>query len=208
MIKIVMVDDHKMFASGIANLIEKIEDFDVVGIFQRGADVLTFLLNNQPDIILTDLNMPGIDGLDLISAINQEYPKCKIIVLSMYDEEKIFKKCQSAGANAYVLKDADPDELIYTIREVFENRHVMNFHNTIKQATDDIFLDVYIEKFKLSRRELQILKMIKDGEGNKEIAEKLNLSIYTVETHRKNIHLKLDVNTGVELIKKAMDMNL
>lgn len=203
-----MADDHKMFASGIANLLEKVEDFSVIGIFQSGADVLTSLKKKQPDIILTDLNMPGMDGLDLIHEIVKKCPKCKIIVLSMYDEEKIFKKCQKAGAKAYVLKDADSDELIYTIREVFENRHVMNFHNTLKQATDDVYLDGYKDKFKLSRRELQILKMIKDGEGNKEIADNLNLSIYTVETHRKNIHLKLDVNTGVELIKKAMDMNL
>lgn len=203
-----MADDHKMFASGIANLLEKVEDFSIIGIFQSGADVLASLKKNQPDVILTDLNMPGMDGLDLIHEIVKTCPKCKIIVLSMYDEEKIFKKCQKAGADAYVLKDADSDELIYTIREVYENRHVMNFHNTLKQATDDVYFDGYKDKFKLSRRELQILKMIKDGEGNKEIADHLNLSIYTVETHRKNIHLKLDVNTGVELIKKAMDMNL
>lgn len=208
MIKIVMADDHKMFASGIANLLEKVEDFTVVGIFQRGAEVLGFLDQSQPDIILTDLNMPGMDGLDLIKAIIKKCTDCKIIVLSMYDEEKIFKMCQKAGADAYVLKDADSDELIYTIREVHENRHVMNFQNTIKQASDDIYPDTYQEKFKLSKRELQILKLIRDGEGNKEIAELLNLSIYTVETHRKNIHLKLDVSTGVELIKKAMEMNL
>jgi len=208
MIKIVMADDHKMFATGIANLLEKEEDFNVIGIYQRGVDLLATLKKTQPDVILTDLNMPGMDGLDLIQEIVKQCAKCKIIVLSMYDEEKIFKKCQKAGADAYVLKDADSDELIYTIREVYENRHVMNFHNTLKQATDDVFLDAYKDKFKLSRRELQILKMIKEGEDNKEIAEHLNLSVYTVETHRKNIHLKLDVNTGVELIKKAMDMNL
>jgi len=141
-----MADDHKMFASGIANLLEKVEDFSVIGIFQSGADVLASLKKTQPDILLTDLNMPGMDGLDLIHEIVKKCPKCKIIVLSMYDEEKIFKKCEKAGAKAYVLKDADSDELIYTIREVYENRHVMNFHNTLKQATDDVYLDGYKEK--------------------------------------------------------------
>ncbi|KEO73375.1 response regulator [Anditalea andensis] len=208
MIKIVMVDDHKMFASGIAHLLEIETNFHIAGIFQNGEDVLSFVQSNDPDILLTDLNMPGMDGLDLIEQITLVCPKCKVIVLTMYEEKQIYKKCQKAGAKAYVLKDADPDELVYTIKEVFENRHVMNFHNTLKQVTDDFYTDVYKEKYKLSRRELQILKMIKNGEGNKKIAENLNLSIFTVETHRKNIHLKLDVNSGVELLKKAMDMNL
>jgi DNA-binding NarL/FixJ family response regulator len=205
-----MADDHKMFAKGIANILAGEEDFKVLGIFQNGLEVLEYLeKSSNPDVVLTDLNMPGMDGIKLIQNIRQKCKRCKIIVLSMYDEEEIFKSCVKEGIHGYVLKDADPDELIYTIREVVENRHILHFPNVLKQASEDIYIDVYKEKFKLSRRELEILKLIVlNGKSNRDIAEALNLSIHTIETHRKKIHLKLDVTNATELIKKGLEMNL
>ncbi|WP_215225629.1 response regulator transcription factor [Echinicola shivajiensis] len=208
MIRLVLADDHKMFAKGIANLLEKEEDMEILSIFSNGKDLVEFVKNNKVDVVLTDMNMPGMDGLGAIEQINKQKIKIKMIVLSMYDDEDIFKKCQKQGVNAYVLKDADPDELIYTIREVFEGHHVMHFERVLKQVDEDQYFDAYKQKFKLSRRELQILKLIKDGNSNHGIAEELFLSVYTVETHRKNIHNKLGVNNSVELMRKAIEMNL
>ncbi|MBS9524367.1 response regulator transcription factor [Litoribacter ruber] len=211
MIRIVLADDHKMFAKGIAGLLEKDEEIQVDGIFQNGLEVLNHLkeYRPQPHMVLTDLNMPGMDGMNLIKNIRKTCQRCKIIVLSMYDDEEIFKACVKEGIDAYILKDADPDELVYTIYEVVENRHILHYPNVLKQASEEIYLDVYKEKFKLSRRETEILKFIVvEGLANKDIADKLCLSVHTIEAHRKKIHQKLEVNNATELIKKGLEMNL
>lgn len=208
MINIALADDHKMFAKGIAGLLEEEEDFNILGVFSNGLELLDFLKSREVDVILTDMNMPVMDGAGVIDAVRRLRPHPKIIVLSMYDDETIFLKCQKLGANAYVLKNADPDELIYTIREVFDGSHIMSFQKVLQQNQDDLYADLYKEKFKLSKRELQILRMIKDGMTNRDVSLNLHLSIHTVEAHRKKIHHKLGVSSVAELIKKALDMNL
>lgn len=208
MINIALADDHKMFAKGIAGLLEEEEDFNVLGVFSNGLELLDFLKLREVDVILTDMNMPVMDGAGVIDAVRRLRPHPKIIVLSMYDDEAIFLKCQKLGANAYVLKNADPDELIYTIREVCDGSHIMSFQKVLQQNQDDLYADLYKEKFKLSKRELQILRMIKDGMTNRDVSLNLHLSIHTVEAHRKKIHNKLGVSSVAELIKKALDMNL
>lgn len=209
MIKIAIADDHKMFAQGVANLLQEEEDFKVLGLFKNGQELLRFMETQSLDIIITDMNMPGMDGMALIENLKSNQVKTKIIVLSMYDDEKIFKECVKMGINAYVLKDADPDEFIYTIREVAEDRHIMSFQRVLKQMDDDSpYDDSYKLKYKLSKREIEVLKLIADGKSNKEIAEILVLSVYTVETHRKNIHQKLGVSNSIELLRKTQEMNL
>jgi DNA-binding NarL/FixJ family response regulator len=209
MLKIAIADDHKLFAQGVANLLKEEDDFDVLGVFKNGVELLRFLDTNTLDVIVTDMNMPGMDGMALIENLKSNKVKVKIIVLSMYDDEKIFKECVKLGVNAYVLKDADPDELIYTIREVAEDRHIMSFQRVLKQMDGSSpYDDSYKLKYQLSKREIEVLKLIADGNSNKDIAATLMLSVYTVETHRKNIHHKLGVSNSIELLKKTQEMNL
>lgn len=208
MIRIALADDHKLFAKGLEGLIEEHEGFLVTGLFPNGKELLEFLDKEEVDIVLTDLNMPIIDGFGVLRHCQKHHPDLKVIVLSMYDEEKIFKDCIKLGAEAFVLKDADPDELIFTINEVHEGRYLLDFKRVIQQANLMPFFDAFREKYRLSRRETQILKMISDGMLNREIADSLSLSIQTIETHRKNIYLKLQVTSRVELIKKVNEMHL
>jgi len=208
MIRIALADDHKLFAKGLEGLIEEHEGFLVTGLFPNGKELLEYLNKEEVDIVLTDLNMPIVDGFGVLRHCKKHHPELKVIVLSMYDEEKIFKDCMKLGADAFILKDADPDELLFTINEVNEGRYVVDFNRVIQQANLTPFFDAFREKYRLSRRETQILKMISDGMLNREIAENLNLSIQTIETHRKNIHLKLQVTSRVELIKKVNEMHL
>ncbi len=208
MIRIALADDHKLFAKGLEGHIEEHEGFLVTGLFPNGKELLEYLDKETVDIVLTDLNMPIIDGFGVLGHCKKHHPNLKIIVLSMYDDEKIFKECIKLGAEAFILKDADPDELIFTINEVHEGRYVLNYDRIIQQANITPFFDAFRDKYRLSRRETQILKMISDGMLNRGIAEKLNLSIQTIETHRKNIHLKLQVSSRVELIKKISEMHL
>lgn len=208
MIRIALADDHKLFAKGLEGLIEENDGFLVQGLFPNGKELLEFIQNQEVDLVLTDLNMPIIDGFGVLRHCKKHLPHLKVVVLSMYDEEKIFKECMQLGADAFILKDADPDELIFTLIEVHEGRYVKNFSRVIQQADQAPFFDAFREKYRLSRREAQILKMISDGMLNKEIAETLSLSVQTIETHRKNIHQKLQVNSRVELIKKINEMHL
>lgn len=208
MIRIVLADDHKMFAKGIKGLLEEEEDLLVTAMFHNGKDLVEHVKKNKVDIILTDMNMPKLDGVGVINGIRKHVPHAKIIVLSMYDDQLVYDKAINSGANAYVLKGSDPDELIYTIREVFEGSYVLDYKRVLFQSEPNGYPDHFKEKFKLSRRELEIIRMIKDGKLNKEIAEMLSLSQHTVEAHRKRIHAKLGVSTAVELVKKAIDMNV
>ena len=208
MIKIAIADDHKLFAQGVANLLEEVGEFEVVGVFTNGMALVNFLHQNTIDLIITDMNMPGMDGMALIQNLKQNKVRSKILVLSMYDDEKIYKQCVKQGIDAYVLKDADHEELILTIQEVMEDRHVMNFQRLMNQIEDDQYDDAYKQKFKLSKREIEVLKQVLQGKTNKEIADCLFLSVFTVETHRKHIHQKLGVSNSIELMKKTREMNL
>ncbi|NVK48286.1 MAG: response regulator transcription factor [Cyclobacteriaceae bacterium] len=208
MIRIAIADDHTLFAKGIEGLLEEEEDFEILGLFKNGLELLNFLQENPIDIVLTDLNMPEMDGFQVLDKIKASGLPTKVIVLSMYDEEKIFKECVDKGADGFILKDADPDELVFSIREVYEGRHLINFDRIIEQARPNAFFDSFREKFKLSRREVQIIKLIKEGKTSKEIALELVLSVGTIESHRKNIFNKLGIKSRVELVNKAYEMNL
>lgn len=208
MISIAIADDHKMFAKGIESLLEEEEDFVIKGLFPNGLELIEFLEDNPVDVVLTDMNMPKMDGTGVIEAVKKMDKDNKVIVLSMYDDKELYDRCIKLGADAYVLKGSDPDELIYTIREVHEGSYIQGFQKLIFQQDDGKYPDHFKERFKLSRRELEILRLIKDGNLNKEIAELLCLSQHTVESHRKKIHQKLGVSSAVELVKKAIEMNL
>ncbi|PZX58163.1 response regulator transcription factor [Algoriphagus chordae] len=208
MIRIGLADDHKLFAKGIEGILEEEDDLLVVGVFPNGQELCDYIAENEIDVVLTDLNMPILDGFGVLDHCKKKHPHLKVVVLSMYDEEKIYKKCISQKADAFILKDADPDELIFTIHEVFEGRHVLNFDRVKKQAIQGAYFDAFRMKYKLSRRETEIIQLIKDGIQNTEIAQMLNLSKQTVETHRKNIHLKLQISSRIELVNKAHEMNL
>jgi DNA-binding NarL/FixJ family response regulator len=210
-IRIFLADDHKLFAAGIENLLSKESDFIVEKVVHTGKEIISALEESKPDLIITDMNMPGMNGLDILQHIKRKRWKIKTIVLSMYDDEEIFKRCIKQGINAYVLKNADPEELIYTIREVMEDRYLANFDHVLNQAEGDEAFEQYDHfksAFKLSKREMEILSWIVKGKTNKEIANELHLSIFTVETHRKHLHQKLEVSSVTELVKKALDMGL
>ena len=161
--RILLADDHKLFAAGIERLLSNEPDFVVENVVHNGKEALATLEKKKVDLIITDMNMPGVNGLDILQYIKKKRWKVKTIVLSMYDDEEIFKKCIKQGVNAYVLKNADPEELVYTIREVMEDRYLANFEHVLNQAEEgDEFeqYDHFKTTFKLSKRELEILRWI------------------------------------------------
>lgn len=200
MIKVVLADDHKLFAEGVAKLLATDPELIVEGIFENGSLLIDYLSKNEADIALVDLNMPKMDGFEVITRLRQVRPTCKAIVLSMYADEDIFKKAEKAAVDGYLLKDVEPDELIYTVKEVHEGHYVLNFQRVVDQTVPAAFGDDFAKKYKLSKREVEIAHMVAQGLTNNVIADKLFLSVYTIQTHRRNIIEKLGVKNSAELV--------
>ena len=203
MTTLVLVDDHKLFAQGVARLLESDSEFSVLAVLDNGKALLHLLESQSPDVVLMDLNMPQMDGLETMRQMRAAGYKSKIIVLSMYAEEEMIKRCQEAGIDGYLLKDAEPDELIYTIKEVVSGEYQLHFSHIVRQAELPIYSEAskhFVNKFKLTKREFEIIGLVKEGLTNQEMADKLFLSVHTIQTHRKNILAKMQVNNTAELI--------
>lgn len=199
-LRILLVDDHTMLLEGINNLLQSQSNIAVVAKASNAEDALNQLKSIQVDLIVTDLHMPGMDGVALFNHVKSSYPAVKTIVLSMHDEVHIVKDLLRAGVDGYVLKKDTHTELLKAIQEVRSGKvYVSSEVNKI--LVDDLQHEG--EKPLLTTRELEIVRLIVKEYSNKQIAEQLFISERTVETHRKNILRKTRVGSIVGLIKYA-----
>jgi DNA-binding NarL/FixJ family response regulator len=203
--RILLVDDHAILLDGIKNLLDKEEGLTVVGLADNADKALEFLRKNEVDIVITDFNMPGMDGLSLVNTIKRLKPSVKTIVLSMHDESHLVKEILRTGINGYVLKKDTHKELLKAIHEVQAGR--MFLSSDINKMLI-VNLQNPDEGRLLTDREREIVKLIAKEYSNKDIAEELFISERTVETHRKNIFKKTGTNSLVGLIKFAYANNL
>ena len=199
-LKILLVDDHVMLLEGINNLLEQQSGIKVVSKASGAEHAIQLLRSNDVDLIVTDLHMPGMDGVALFNHVKQNYPTIKTIVLSMHDEVHIVKELLRSGVNGYVLKKDTHSELLKAIEEV-KNNKVYVSSEVNKVLVEDLQNDG--EKPLLTARELEIVRLIVKEFSNKQIADQLFISERTVETHRKNILRKTRVGSVVGLIKYA-----
>ena len=206
-IKLIIADDHTLFINGLQLLLKDESWIEILDIANDGRELLDLLQKKQPDLVLLDINMPNINGLDASRFIKQSYPAIKLIILSTYNEEHLVEKAKQIGINGYLLKNSSRDELIQTINMVM-NGHTSFPYFTPKEISAFDNADSFLKQFNLTKRELEIIQLIKDGYTNQQIAEKLILSIYTIETHRKNIMHKLDLKTPVALHKFIAENNV
>jgi len=206
-IKLVIADDHALFADGLVLLLKDVPDIVIAGIATDGTELVDLTRQDPPDAILTDINMPNLNGLDALRTIRSQFPDVKIIVLSTYNEDHLIKKAREYGANGYKLKNCSKTELVDAIRSVCNGENCFpDKSSPAKKAI--IEQEPFLRQFKLTAREVEVARLIKDHLTNQQIAEKLNLSIYTVETHRKNIMQKLDLHRPSELITFLMGSGL
>lgn len=208
MIDIVITDDHKLFAQGLANILSETVGFNVKAIFNDGRSTVDYLSNQTADLAIIDLNMPHFDGKSTIKKLNEKNIKIKKLVLTMYADEKLINDCIELGIDAYLLKDTEPDNLIDVIIKVVNNQYQLTTNQVIDNKNELEFKDDFINKFRLSKREVEVIKLIVNGYSNAKIADKLFLSTYTIDTHRKNILQKLDIKNTAELVKIALEQNL
>jgi two-component system, NarL family, nitrate/nitrite response regulator NarL len=207
MIKILMVDDHAIVLDGLKAILQQEADKDAFSTasVMSAEDALEYLKKNETDLMITDFNLPGMDGLALIRQVKKIKPKLMIIVLSMHDEAHLVKEILKEGISGYILKKDSHKELIQAIDAVKAGKTYLS-HDINKIIIQSLqFPD---EKRLLSDREREVLKLVAKECSNKEIAEQLFISARTVETHRKNIFRKTKTSSLVGLIKFAYANNL
>ena len=208
MIKVVLVDDHRLFRDGIKSLISN-NEIGVIGEFDNGIDLLSSINELNPDIVITDISMPEMSGIELCRKLSKSYPMLPIIILSMHNNEDFICNSIKAGAKAYLPKDIRRDELMEAIKTVSKGQTY--FSKDVNQIMMNSFIskvreeDIVKEGEKpLTKREVEIIKLVCDGLINKEIADKLSISIRTVDAHKSNIMHKLHLKSNVEMVKYAI----
>ncbi|MFB2862101.1 UvrY/SirA/GacA family response regulator transcription factor [Aeromonas sp. MdU4] len=204
MINVFLVDDHELVRTGIRRILEDVRGIKVVGEAQSGEAAVTFCRQHHPDVILMDMNMPGIGGLEATRKILRIRPDVRIIVLTIHSENPFPTKVMQAGAAGYLTKGAGPDEMIQAIRLVHSGQRYISPEIAQQMALSQ-FASADENPFKsLSERELQIMMMITKGQKVTDISEQLNLSPKTVNSYRYRLFSKLDINGDVELTHLAI----
>jgi len=206
-IRIVLVDDHKLLRDGIRNIIEQRSDMDIIGEASDGRQAIKIALKLLPDVIVMDLAMPGMNGIEAAKQIHKHKPNIKIISLSMHSGKQFIQGMFKAGAEAYLLKDGDADELITAITKVMQNKRYLSKdinQNFLSQLNKGEPLD----QTQLTSREKEVLQLIAEGKSSKKIAEILFLSPKTIDVHRNNIMKKTELQSVPELTKYAIQRGI
>ncbi len=188
-IRIIIVDDHRLFNDGLCAMLKGVEGIEVLAQVYDSRDAERTIRELHPDVVLVDFNMPHLNGIELTKLLIAKSADMKVLILSMYNEDIYVTSFKRSGSKGYIFKTASVEEVVSAIRIVHEGAthfpvsHKKNIH------ADDLFL----KKLKLSAREMDVIRLVKEGLTTKEIANRLNISFYTAETHRKNIKLKIGV---------------
>lgn len=206
-IKIILVDDHKLLRDGLKNIIEQRSNMHIIGEASNGREAIKICSKLLPNIIIMDVAMPGLNGIEAAKQIQKTNPDIKIIGVSMHSSRQFIQGMFNAGALGYLLKDGDADELITAITTVMQNKRYLS--KDINQE----FLALLkrgeaLEKTQLSTREKEVLQLIAEGNSSKKIGELLFLSPKTVDVHRNNIMKKIDLHTIPQLTKYAIQKGL
>lgn len=206
-VSVIIADDHLLFIEGLKSLLCTEEGITILDVANDGRELLALLAHKHPDVVLLDINMPLLNGLDALRYIKQAHPALKIIMLSTYHEDHLIEKAKQSGAHGYLLKNCNRDELIQTLYLVNEGNTCFPYR--LPKATFSVNEpDHFLKRFDLTKRETEVARLIKEGHTNQQIASHLFLSLYTVETHRKNIMHKLGLNKPGALLKFLLENDL
>lgn len=206
MIRVFIVDDHPVVIEGIHALLQNEKDILWAGQAMNASSCLGFFVNNTADVVLMDISMPGMDGIELCATLKEKYPGVFILGLSTFNQGIYIKKMMENGASGYILKNSSKEELIKAIHYV--NDGSIFVHGEVADSLREYQRASKIEVPVLTPREKEVLEMISEGYTNPQIAEKIFLSPFTVDSHRKNLLAKLGVKNTASLIKLAVEKKL
>jgi len=213
-IRILLADDHQLVRTGIANLLTGEAGLEIAGEASDAKEFLSMVDKVRPDIAILDIAMPGMSGIELTRQISQRYPFIRVLILSMYTSEEFIFNAINAGAKGYLPKNTSRKELINAIHAIHEGEEYF------AESISNVILNSYIKKAKsgpdesgnkenqLSKRELEVLRLFAEGYSNQEIANKLFISIRTVESHKNHIMQRLELKSSVDLVKFAIRNNM
>jgi len=205
--RIVLADDHALIRHGIKNIIAKENELRIVGEVGNGEELLSLLETDIPELVILDISMPKINGVDLTSILKKRYPSVKILILTMHKNKQYFYRSMSAGADGYLIKSDSDDELLLAVKKIRNGRTYIS-PLLVDDFTDDV-LNAYRNQEAstftgLTKREKQILSLVVDGYTSKMMAKKLNLSPRTVDHHRSNLLKKFKMKNSVDLVNYAV----
>ncbi len=203
-IKLFIVDDHYMVIEGIHSLLQNEIEIEWMGHAMNAASCLAFLKQEKPDVILMDINLPDINGIDLCKEVKQMYPAIHILGLSTFNQQSFIEKMMANGASGYVIKNASQQELMEAIQVVFKGKQYLSFDAAVSLRKIDTESNLPV----ITRREKEVLDLIAEGLTNNEIAKKLYISITTVDSHRKNLLAKFEAKNTASLIRIAAQLKI
>jgi two-component system response regulator DegU len=215
---IVIIDDHQLFREGVKRILDFEASFDVVAEGDDGSDALNLVENYHPDVVIMDINMPNVNGIEATQQLIQQYPETKVIILSIHDDENYVQHALKTGAQGYLLKEMDADALIEAVRVVADGGsylHPKVTHNLVKEyrrlvsdenANQDTIHAPEIRRplHLLTRRECEVLQLLADGQSNRANGETLYISEKTVKNHVSNILQKMNVNDRTQAVVLAI----
>ncbi len=210
MIRVLLADDHKVLLDSMQSMLEGVEDIECVGAVSNGLAVLTFIAKHEVDVILMDINMPILDGLEATRRIKADHADVKVIALTMLEQGSFIQQMLKNGASGFLLKNSGKDEVLNAIRAVSVGGQYLG-----PEATQLLIENMKGESAlkrafmpRLTRREKEVLGLVSNGMSTKKIADHLHISFNTVESHRKNLLTKFGARNGAELIKMAAERGM
>lgn len=201
MIRLAIAEDHQSLIDGIKLLLEYEDDIEIIGTANDGEELLHLVRLKQPNVVITDIRMPKVDGISATKQIKEEFPHTKVLGFTMFDQQDAIKQMLDAGASGYLLKNSPLEEVLKAVRSVYNgdtyfdaNIKVQDDNNTNKKA-----------KGKLTKRQIEILALVGQGKTSREIADELFIGVHTVDTHRKNMIRILGLHGKGELMRYALE---
>ena len=210
-IKLMLADDHELIRSGIRLLLQDRSDISVVAEAKNGAELLAAAKETTPDLVLMDIEMPGATGLEVAGQLLEMLPQIGIILLTMYTESSYLERCLEIGCRGYLLKQSDTQEIIEAIHQVHAGEVYIGggaSRHFLKRSLTQNGISPTMGKSRLSKREIEVLCLIAEGLASKDIADKLFISVRTVDTHRSNILHKLELSNTAQLVRFAIKNRL
>lgn len=205
--KLIIADDHPLLIDGVRKLLEEMDNVEVADVANSGLQLISVLRKTPADIVLLDLQMPKLDGIEALKILKRDFPKLKILVFTNYGQARLVKEIKAAGADGFLLKSSSSVELKEAVAAVAAGAAwFMDIHPELPPSS--VFVNDFMKKYQLTERETEIISKISEGLTTKEIAIQLYLSEFTINTHRRNICRKLNIYTPVGLVNFAKEHGL
>ena len=207
--QIVIADDHQLVLDGLVSIINEMEDIQVVAAVNSGDEVVKVLEKQLVHLVITDIEMPGMDGISLLKLIKKAYPTIKVMMVSMYQEAHLIKQLIQLKVDGYILKSDDSEEWKQAVKSILRGKKHFSSSITLKLTEDHVSEKKIIDELALlTAREIEVLKLISQGLSNKQIGEQLFISHRTVDNHRTNLMDKLDIHNVAGLVRFAISNKL